>query len=49
MEDHESRQLILETIETLLEIQLGSIRQVLGRGRTVPGNRFDTGDVNVSH
>ncbi len=31
MEDHESRQLILETIETLLEIQLGSIRQILGR------------------
>ena len=31
MEDHESRQLILETIETLLEVQLGSIRQVLGR------------------
>lgn len=31
MEKEECRQLILETIETLLETQLGSVRQVLGR------------------
>ena len=31
MENQEHRQLILETIETFLEIQLRSVRQILGR------------------
>ena len=31
MENQEHRQLILETIETLFEIQLSSVRQILGR------------------
>jgi hypothetical protein len=31
MEKQEHRQLILETIETFLEIQLRSVRQILGR------------------
>lgn len=36
MESQQQRQLILETIETLLEIQIRSIRQLLGKENILP-------------